>query len=413
MQCAQLRKKTRRGAVAPLTAILMIVLIGMAAFAVDIGWMVVAQSELQDAADAAALAGAGQLMSPSVQFSLPLQTATNQASILSAAQTSAKTYAKNFAGYHKAGGVSNLVLLDNDIEFGLTDSKGNYTKYTGNTLYATSFPNTIKVTLRLDSTQGGNGPLSLFFGSVMGQGTTNVTATASATIYTGTVDNFSNSANAGLLPMTVDVNAWNNFLATGTSSDGLIHLDGNGLPQMQVYPSPSLAPGNFGMLSLDDSSNSASAIAGWIDNGLSSCDLSALQTAKLLPLSKHDTTQWDWKGAPGFKASDLNDLTVGKTYLLPLFKPVVATTGSSYQATDKSAGPATPGSGGTGSNAYYQIVQFVGIKISQVDKSSDAFVQPCYVSDLAAILSTSSITPAVPGSSSQLVTTFAAPKLSQ
>ena len=132
MQCARLQKKKRRGAVAPLTAVLMIVLVGMVAFAVDIGWMVVAQAELQDAADAAALAGAGQLMSPSVQFSLPLQTATNQASIISAAETSAKTYAKNFAGYNKAGGVSSLVQLDSDIEFGLTDSKGNYTKYTGN-----------------------------------------------------------------------------------------------------------------------------------------------------------------------------------------------------------------------------------------------------------------------------------------
>ena len=48
--------------------------------------------------------------------------------------------------------------------------------------------------------------------------------------------------------MTVDVNSWNNFLATGKSSDGSIHNDGNGLPQMQIYPSPSLAPGNFGML---------------------------------------------------------------------------------------------------------------------------------------------------------------------
>jgi len=29
--------------------------------------------------------------------------------------------------------------------------------------------------------------------------------------------------NAGLLPMTLDVNAWNNYLLTGQSSDGLLH----------------------------------------------------------------------------------------------------------------------------------------------------------------------------------------------
>src|SRR5262249_9811164 len=128
---------------------------------------------------------------------------------------------------------------------------------------------------------------------------------------------------------------------------------------------------------------------------------------------QHSNTQWDWKGEPGFKASDLNSLTVGATYLLPLFQPVVATPGSSYQATDKSAGAATPGQGGTGQNAYYQIVQFVGVKITQLDKSTDLFMQPYYVLDPAAVLTTSSIKPAVPGTSSQLVTTFTTPKLSQ
>jgi hypothetical protein len=348
-----------------------------------------------------------------VQFSLPLQTALGRQNILSAAQTSASTYAKNFSGYNRAGGLGSLVLLDSDIEFGYTDATAAYTKYSGNALYANSFPNTIKVTLRLDSTPGGNGPLGLFFGPVLGKSTTNLTATSSATIYVGSVDNFIDPPNAGLLPMTVDVNAWNTYLTTGQSSDGLIHLDGNGVPQLQVYPSPSLAPGNFGMLSLDDSSNDASSIKGWIDNGLSASDLQTLQSNHLVPLSKHDTTQWDWKGAPGFKASDLNELTVGKTYLLPLFKPVVATPVSSYQATDKSAGSATPGDGGVGQNAYYQIVQFVGIKITQLDKSSDVYVQPTYVLDPAALLKPSSVKPAAPGSSTQIVTTFATPKLSQ
>jgi Flp pilus assembly protein TadG len=413
MLCSQLQNKKRRGAVAVLTAILMVVLLGMVAFAVDVGWMSLSQSELQNAADAAALAGAGQLMSPSVQFSLPKNTATNQASILSAAETSAKTYAKNFASYNRAGGVSSLVLLDSDIEFGLTDSNGNYTKYTGNATYANSFPNTIKVTLRLDSTSGGNGPLGLFFGSVLGTNNVNLTAAASATIYTGTVDNFSSTPNTGLLPLTLDVSAWNTFLATGQSSDGIIHTDANGLPQYQLYPSPNSAPGNFGTLSLDDSSNNSSSISSWISNGLSASDLATLQTYKLLPLSAHDNTQWDWKGVPGLKASDLDQLTVGQTYLLPLFNPVVATTGSSYQATDKSAGPATPGSGGVGQNAYYQVVKFVGVQITQLDKGSDVFVQAAYVLDPAAIMSTSSITPMIPGSSANLVTTFTTPKLTQ
>ena len=92
------------------------------------------------------------------------------------------------------------------------------------------------------------------------------------------------------------------------------------------------------------------------------------------------------------KASDLDDLTVGQTYLLPLFKPVVPSTAVTgllpYQATVKDAGPAdTTNPPGVGQNAYYNVVQFVGVKITQLDKSSDVFIQPVAVFDAEQILS--------------------------
>ena len=55
-------ESSRRGAVAPLTAIMMVPLLGLVAFAIDAGWMALSRSGLQDAADAAALAGAQQLL---------------------------------------------------------------------------------------------------------------------------------------------------------------------------------------------------------------------------------------------------------------------------------------------------------------------------------------------------------------
>ena len=51
----------RRGAVTVLVALLMVVLLGCAAMAIDIGHLYVAQAELQRAADAAAMAGAQAL----------------------------------------------------------------------------------------------------------------------------------------------------------------------------------------------------------------------------------------------------------------------------------------------------------------------------------------------------------------
>src|SRR5207237_3245638 len=57
---------SRRGAVAPLTAIMMVPLLGLVAFAIDAGWMALSKSGLQDAADAAALAGAQQVIGQTV-----------------------------------------------------------------------------------------------------------------------------------------------------------------------------------------------------------------------------------------------------------------------------------------------------------------------------------------------------------
>ncbi|MBE0598426.1 MAG: hypothetical protein IH614_14255 [Desulfuromonadales bacterium] len=56
-----MRSKQERGAVLVLVAILMVVIIGVAALAIDIGHLVAVGNELQNAADAAALAGASVL----------------------------------------------------------------------------------------------------------------------------------------------------------------------------------------------------------------------------------------------------------------------------------------------------------------------------------------------------------------
>jgi Flp pilus assembly protein TadG len=395
----------RRGAVTTLVAFLLVPFTGMVAFALDIAWIVQSRSDLQNAADAAALAGVEQLMNGYVQYSLPGQ--TGKSTILNTAETSAKTYAKNFAGYNTAGGVSSLTLNDADIEFGFTDASNNYTaapSYNG-------YPNTIKVTMRLDSSA--NGALKLFFAPVFGMSSTSVKATAAATIFTANVNDFQTTStlNAPMLPMTLDLNAWNTFIQSGVSSDGTTHAGSNGAPQLEVYPSPSLASGNFGMLSLDNSSNSASTIRDWIDSGVPTSDLNKLHTDKLLPAKVTITPDAEWKGAPGFKASDLNSLTVGQDFMLPVFQPIVSTAGNSYQATAGSTGTGQAGNAGHGSNTYYDIVGFVAVQITQVDKSSDAYVQPVAMISPTFVYDSSSVKPA--GTTATLTTTFTTPKLTQ
>ncbi len=386
------RWQARRGVITPLTAFSAIVLLGMVAFAVDLGWISVVRSDLQNAADAAALAGANPLMDGHVLYYLPLQTSTQKTTILNNALASARANAKQYAKNNGAGGVSSLTLLDSDIEFGFMDTSN---KYTALPTY-TEFPNTIKVTLRRDA--NANGALGLFFGPVLGLKTTDVKTTASATIYAGTIDNFNTKQKAGLLPLTYDVDAWNGFVKTGLNPDGLLMKDSSGNPTLEVYPSL-LEKGNFGQISLDDTHVGESTEVAWVQNGPSTGDIQALKNASLIPLSQHGS-KWDWLGETGFKSSLVMEINshVGQVYTLPLFKAY------NSSVLDYHAGS------GQGSNYSYNVVQVVGVRIMpSPDSNRIIVVQPAADIDPAAVFSPSSIIPAP----AQSTTTFASPKLTR
>src|SRR2546421_2304601 len=152
-----LHNQQRRGAIVPLFALLLIPMLGMLAFSIDAGWMVVVRTDLQNTADAAALAGAEQLQDLYVQYYSPGQ--LSQGTILAKALTnsgpsSPMSTAEKFAALNKAGNV-NITLPDQDVTFGFTDAQGNYTSP-----YLLGFPNTIQVVVRRDDVA--NGPLNLF-----------------------------------------------------------------------------------------------------------------------------------------------------------------------------------------------------------------------------------------------------------
>ncbi len=414
-------RRTRRGALVPLTALLLIPLMAMMAFTIDVGWMVLVESDLQSAADSAALAGANALMDGYVQYTQAgigksgSGNTSTQNTIISNSESSATTAAKQYASLNGAGN-SSLTLLSSDIEFGYTDSTGTYTTPAPNG----TFPNTVKVTLRRDSTA--NGALGLFFGPVIGTPTANLKAVAAATIYTGTFNSPQNVSNLqlGLLPVTYDINHWNNFLSTGKDPDGNTNTDSRGLPDLEVYPSVKYT-GNFGLLGLDDSHVGTSTINGWIDNGFTQSDLktllsnSASDQTPLIPLSSHNQNilpsastdglgSWNWQGDTGMKTEALHELAnyVGDTFLLPLFKPLNSSQ-KSYAA-----------GYGNGSNYYYNIVQFVSVKIVSSNNANKGglVIEPSATVLDFSMVSMSSVSPAGTGSSTTTFT-FTPPKLSQ
>src|SRR5438552_18022242 len=138
------KEARRRGAVIPLFAILLIPLLGMLAFSIDIGYIVLVRTELQTVADAAALAGAEKLQQLYVQYTMPNQ--LYQSSILTTATTNtgANTCpmytAEKFAVQNKAGNVF-ISVRDQDVTFGFIDANGQYhSNYSGAGLGG-GFPN--------------------------------------------------------------------------------------------------------------------------------------------------------------------------------------------------------------------------------------------------------------------------------
>src|SRR5712692_4109059 len=166
MRIVSLRSlRQRRGGIAPLTCVLLVFILGTVAFAVDISWIALAKSELQNTAAAAALAGANKLGDNYVLFNLPGQSSLNKTTLATAAISSAKATAKSYASSNAAGGVSSLTLLDSDIDVGFTDANGVYTSYSKN---SNNYPNTVKVTMRRD--ESANTSLNLFFAPAIGIG---------------------------------------------------------------------------------------------------------------------------------------------------------------------------------------------------------------------------------------------------
>jgi hypothetical protein len=129
----------RRGATLMLSVFLLIVMLGFVAFAVDVGYILLVRTQLQVAADSAALAAAQVMGSP---------------------LTDPVTKAKEYAAYHQAGG-RKIELKNGDIEYGTWDATGR--KFAP----SSQLGNAIRVTTKLDANHGGQAPT--FFGRVLGK----------------------------------------------------------------------------------------------------------------------------------------------------------------------------------------------------------------------------------------------------
>ena len=139
----------RPGNIAVLSVTLLAIMMGMVAFAVDLGYIAFARTELQRTADAVALAAAAKLPSQDAAGSAGIATAQSNSSSISPTLTSS------------------------NFEFGHWSRKTS-TFTTPTPAYRST--NAVRVTIR--RTQETGNPLNLFYGRVLGKQTTDVTVTS-------------------------------------------------------------------------------------------------------------------------------------------------------------------------------------------------------------------------------------------
>jgi Flp pilus assembly protein TadG len=293
-----------------LVALCLIFLVGMVAFAVDVGRITMTAAELQSAADSAALAGADQLRDGYVQFNS--SSGTVQTATVTTYEASARTKAELYASYNRNfDSATGLVLPDSNITFGYTDNSNNYTELANGATYTdangkSQFPNTI--TVIMNRKNGENGVLPLMFSGTWGAPNTTVQVKARAVIIAAEVKVV--PPPYGFFPIAMDFNTWNKYIATlnasttdqtyitnntlhaamsnqlGLSASTIVSQynqynittenNSSGFPMLQAYPNPDAAPGNFGWIDLNNQNytgqnvNGATDIKNWINSGIGS-----------------------------------------------------------------------------------------------------------------------------------------------
>lgn len=337
------RRRHRRGALTILAAILCVVLLGMVAFAVDIGYVLSSKEEIQRTADAAALAAAWE-------FAERLSDGCTSAE----AQAYARTEGNGYSVANPVGHVGPAVdtnpsnAAGGDMVFGYIDDFDD-----ASAQFDTSQPdryNAVRVTVRRDQTL--NGELPLFFARIFGHDSQSVHAAATAALARD-IKGFevpSDGSWVQILPITLDYDtwvAWKNGTCGSddycyTKSSGSVSCGGDGKLEVNLYPIGNGSPGNRGMVDIGSNNNSTADIARQIVYGISQDDLN-YHGGKL---EFDEFGKLYLNGDTGISAGVKDELAsiIGQPRVIPIFEEV----------------------NGPGNNAIYTIVAWQGVRIMDV-----------------------------------------------
>jgi hypothetical protein len=329
-----------------MTAMLMPVLVGGVALAVDIGVLATARAQLRTVADSAAMAGANRL-------ALPLAAGNP---VASADVTAAQSQAIAVAADNKILQVP-ATLLPNaqNTDTGTEDMVVGYinpsdpTRTFSNSSSLLPYFNAVKVTARRDATHGGIVPA--FFSRIFGNQGATIAETSVVLCEVTGMRSLDGTTGANLLPIVLDLPTYSAMIAgqttdqyTYNASTGTVSSGADGVTESKLYPVSSGSPGNWGTIKVGVSNNSTSTLSAQIQYGITPSELATFPGGVI----QLDPTTGTivFPGNPGISAGIKSaiDAIIGRPVIIPIYDP-------------------TYGTGGNGNNAAYTVVKFARVRV--------------------------------------------------
>lgn len=264
--------RKRRGITMVFVVVLIPVLLGAAALTIDVGLLVNTKTDLQIAADAAALAGVSAL---STDEMMRVRMREDDPSALAAVTRMAERLAARFSSYNPSLGTETTYIDPKDITVGWIDLES------GTSPIVTDVPpsqfNAVQTIVRRTH-KSRNGPVELLFARIFGIATGDVTATATA-VFDDRTAGLSSSNGPTVWPFSINETVFRDSFKNGGDQFGYDDVTdsvsgfGDGINEIHLFPNKT-APGNFGTLNFGGS-GSSSELVEQIDYGLTPEDIEA------------------------------------------------------------------------------------------------------------------------------------------
>ena len=286
--------QNRKGVIIVFAGVMLVIVIGFAAFTVDFGMVALTKGQMQNAADSAAHAA---VLEVSRAFGPGGELTQQQA------ETIARTSAVDMISRFRTGDVvSTNADIVRDVRVGRrtwSDSQQDWIKEWGVSPY-----NMVEVTVR--RTKADTSALPMTFAQILGQDDFELTTTSVAALQPGEgfylPPNSPTSDTVDILPIALDLDSWNALLdqvyGTSTSSSSGSFSDSyrwdswtqeitegatDGVPEINIYPdlNSSSAPGNRGTVDIGHAGNSTADLKRQIVYGINQSDMGYFPNNKL------------------------------------------------------------------------------------------------------------------------------------